>query len=75
MKSTASATVSGKGLALSRTASKFWRKRYLKRNEDGTVVETAVDMFTRVARTIAEATRPTAGATPTWSGPPRSSTA
>ncbi|MEK6699527.1 MAG: vitamin B12-dependent ribonucleotide reductase [Nitrospirota bacterium] len=55
MKSTASATVSGKGLALSENSLKVLEKRYLKRNEDGTVVETAVDMFTRVARTIAEA--------------------
>ncbi len=55
MKSAASATVSGKGLALSENSLKVLEKRYLKRNEDGTVVETAVDMFTRVARTIAEA--------------------
>ncbi len=55
MKSAASATVSGKGLALSENSLKVLEKRYLKRNEDGTVIETAVDMFTRVARTIAEA--------------------
>ncbi len=52
-----SATGSGKGLNLSENCIKVLEKRYLKRNEDGTVVETAVDMFTRVARTIAEADR------------------
>ena len=59
MKSAASvsATASGKGLNLSENCLKVLEKRYLKRNEDGTVVETAVDMFTRVARTIAEADR------------------
>jgi ribonucleoside-diphosphate reductase alpha chain len=56
MKSAASvsATSSGKGLNLSENCLKVLEKRYLKRNEDGTVIETAVDMFTRVARTIAE---------------------
>ncbi len=53
--SSVSATGSGKGLNLSENCIKVLEKRYLKRNEDGTVVETAVDMFTRVARTIAEA--------------------
>jgi ribonucleoside-diphosphate reductase alpha chain len=59
MKSAASvsAPASGKGLTLSENCLKVLEKRYLKRNEDGTVVETAVDMFTRVARTIAEADR------------------
>jgi ribonucleoside-diphosphate reductase alpha chain len=58
MKSAAVATTgSGKGLDLSENCIKVLEKRYLKRNEDGTVVETAVDMFTRVARTIAEADR------------------
>jgi ribonucleoside-diphosphate reductase alpha chain len=59
MKSAASvsSTVSGKGLNLSENSLKVLEKRYLKRNEDGTVTETAVDMFTRVARTIAEADR------------------
>jgi ribonucleoside-diphosphate reductase alpha chain len=59
MKSAASvpATASGKGLNLSENCIKVLEKRYLKRNEDGTVVETAVDMFTRVARTIAEGDR------------------
>jgi ribonucleoside-diphosphate reductase alpha chain len=59
MKSTASGskTASGKGLDLSENCIKVLEKRYLKRNEDGTVVETAVDMFTRVARTIAEGDR------------------
>ena len=51
---TGSKTASGKGLSLSENCLKVLEKRYLKRNEDGTVVETAVDMFTRVARTIAE---------------------
>src|SRR5574340_890593 len=57
MKSAASvsATASGKGLSLSENCLKVLEKRYLKRNEDGTVVETAVDMFQRVARTIAAA--------------------
>ncbi len=59
MKSAASvsAPVYGKGLNLSENCLKVLDKRYLKRNEDGTVTETAVDMFTRVARTIAEADR------------------
>ncbi len=51
---TGSTTASGKGLNLSENCLKVLEKRYLKRNEDGTVIETAVDMFTRVARTIAE---------------------
>jgi ribonucleoside-diphosphate reductase alpha chain len=51
---TGSKTASGKGLNLSENCLKVLEKRYLKRNEDGTVIETAVDMFTRVARTIAE---------------------
>ena len=56
MKSAASGskTASGKGLDLSENCLKVLEKRYLKRNGDGTVIETAVDMFTRVARTIAE---------------------
>jgi ribonucleoside-diphosphate reductase alpha chain len=57
MKSAASVSASGTGLNLSENCLKVLEKRYLKRNEDGTVVETAVDMFTRVARTIAEADR------------------
>ncbi len=52
-----SATASGSGLNLNENCLKVLEKRYLKRNEDGTVIETAVDMFTRVARTIAEADR------------------
>src|SRR5512147_1043427 len=52
-----SAPASGKGLNLSENCLKVLEKRYLKRNEEGTVTETAVDMFTRVARTIAEADR------------------
>jgi ribonucleoside-diphosphate reductase alpha chain len=51
---TGSKTASGKGLSLSENCLKVLEKRYLKRDEDGTVIETAVDMFTRVARTIAE---------------------
>ncbi len=60
MKSAASVstTASGKGLNLSENCLKVLETRSLKRTEDGTVVETAVDMFTRVARTIAEADRP-----------------
>ncbi len=59
MKSAASvsATASGKGLNLSENCLKVLEKRYLKRNEEGTVIETAVDMFTRVARTIADGDR------------------
>jgi ribonucleoside-diphosphate reductase alpha chain len=56
MKSAVSAgTTTGAGLQLSENSLKVLEKRYLKRNEDGTVVETAVDMFQRVARTIAAA--------------------
>ncbi len=59
MKSAASvsSTATGRGLQLSENSLKVLEKRYLKRNEEGTVTETAVDMFTRVARTIAEADR------------------
>jgi ribonucleoside-diphosphate reductase alpha chain len=59
MKSAVSTSVaaSGKGLNLSKNCLTVLEKRYLKRNEDGTVIETAVDMFTRVARTIAGADR------------------
>jgi len=53
--SSVSAPASGKGLNLSENCLTVLEKRYLKRNEDGTVIETAVDMFTRVARTIAAA--------------------
>ncbi|MEK6745358.1 MAG: vitamin B12-dependent ribonucleotide reductase [Nitrospirota bacterium] len=56
MKSAVSAgTATGAGLQLNENSLKVLEKRYLKRNEDGTVVETAVDMFQRVARTIAAA--------------------
>jgi ribonucleoside-diphosphate reductase alpha chain len=56
MKSAVSAeTAIGAGLQLSENSLKVLEKRYLKRNEDGTVTETAVDMFQRVARTIAQA--------------------
>ncbi|HUJ19020.1 MAG TPA: vitamin B12-dependent ribonucleotide reductase [Nitrospirota bacterium] len=57
MKSTASIPAHASGLMLNENSLKVLEKRYLKRNEDGTVVETAVDMFTRVARTIAEGDR------------------
>jgi ribonucleoside-diphosphate reductase alpha chain len=46
---------SAAGLPLSENSLKVLEKRYLKRNEDGTVIETAADMFLRVARTIAAA--------------------
>jgi len=56
MKSAVSAeTATGAGLQLSGNSLKVLEKRYLKRNEDGTVIETAVDMFQRVARAIAQA--------------------
>ncbi|OGW29191.1 MAG: ribonucleoside-diphosphate reductase, adenosylcobalamin-dependent [Nitrospirae bacterium GWC2_57_13] len=55
MKSAELAAVSRRGLSLSENSLKVLEKRYLKRDEDGKVVETADDMFTRVARTIAEA--------------------
>ncbi len=55
MKSAELAAVSRRGLGLSENSLKVLEKRYLKRDEDGTVVETAEDMFTRVARTIAGA--------------------
>ncbi len=55
MKTAASATASGSGLQLSENSIKVLEKRYLKRSEDGTVTETAADMFMRVARTIAAA--------------------
>ena len=45
----------GAGLQLSENSIKVLEKRYLKRNEDGTVTERAADMFLRVARTIAGA--------------------
>jgi ribonucleoside-diphosphate reductase alpha chain len=59
MKSAApvSASATGKELNLSDNCIKVLEKRYLKRDEDGTVVETAADMFSRVARTIAEGDR------------------
>jgi ribonucleoside-diphosphate reductase alpha chain len=55
MKSAVSVSASTSGsLSLNENCLKVLEKRYLKRNEDGTVIETAIDMFTRVARTIAE---------------------
>ncbi len=55
MKGAASVPATGAGLNLSENSLKVLEKRYLKRNEDGAVVETAVDMFMRVSRTIAGA--------------------
>ncbi len=55
MKSVASAARIASELNLSENCLKVLEKRYLKRDEEGTVVETPVDMFTRVARTIAAA--------------------
>jgi ribonucleoside-diphosphate reductase alpha chain len=52
-----SSVSSGKGLELSENCLKVLEKRYLKRNEEGAVIETAADMFARVARAIAEAER------------------
>ncbi len=48
-------TVSASELQLSENSLKVLEKRYLKRNEEGTVLETPADMFRRVARTIAGA--------------------
>ncbi|HKI52069.1 MAG TPA: ribonucleotide reductase N-terminal alpha domain-containing protein, partial [Geothermobacteraceae bacterium] len=42
-------------LALSANSLTVLERRYLKRDEEGKVLETAVDMFRRVARTIASA--------------------
>ena len=52
MKSTAPATSAPAtdGLKLTENCRTVLAKRYLKRNEDGTVTETAADMFRRVAR-------------------------
>ncbi len=55
MKSVASAARIASELNLSENCMKVLEKRYLKRDEEGTVVEAPVDMFTRVARTIAAA--------------------
>jgi ribonucleoside-diphosphate reductase alpha chain len=44
-----------KGLSLSPNALKVLEKRYLKKNEDGKVVETPEELFRRVARSIASA--------------------
>jgi len=44
-----------KDLPLSANAVTVLERRYLKRDEEGKVLETPVDMFTRVARTIASA--------------------
>ena len=55
MKSVATAARITTELNLSENCLKVLEKRYLKRDEEGTVVETPVDMFTRVARTIAAA--------------------
>ncbi|NLI30575.1 MAG: ribonucleotide-diphosphate reductase subunit alpha, partial [Nitrospiraceae bacterium] len=42
-------------LALTQNALKVLEKRYLKRNEEGRVVETPEELFTRVARHVASA--------------------
>jgi ribonucleoside-diphosphate reductase alpha chain len=55
MKSVAAAARITTELNLSENCLKVLEKRYLKRDEEGTVVEAPVDMFTRVARTIASA--------------------
>ena len=49
----------GKGVipGLSKNALTVLEKRYLKRDKDGKILETAVDMFRRVAETIAAADR------------------
>jgi len=41
------------GLSLTPNAVKVLEKRYLKKNEEGQVIETAEEMFRRVARTVA----------------------
>jgi ribonucleoside-diphosphate reductase alpha chain len=43
------------GLSLTQNALKVLEKRYLKKNEEGRVVETPEDLFRRVARSIASA--------------------
>lgn len=43
------------GLQLTPNAIKVLEKRYLKRNEEGKVVETAAELFRRIARSIASA--------------------
>ena len=42
-------------LFLTENAKKVLRKRYLRKNEDGIVIETPEEMFRRVARTVARA--------------------
>jgi ribonucleoside-diphosphate reductase alpha chain len=46
-----------KGLSLSPNASKVLEKRYLKKDEEGKVVETPEGLFRRVAKAIAQADR------------------
>lgn len=43
------------GLSLTQNALKVLEKRYLKKNEEGRIVETPEDLFRRVARSIASA--------------------
>ena len=45
------------GLALSKNAEIILEKRYLKKNEKGETIETAEDLFTRVAKAISEIDR------------------
>ncbi len=54
MKMTADSTA----LSLSRNALTVLERRYLKRDSEGKVLETAADMFRRVAEAIAAAERP-----------------
>ncbi|MFA5073733.1 MAG: vitamin B12-dependent ribonucleotide reductase [Nitrospirota bacterium] len=52
-----SPSLSNKSIRLSENCLTVLEKRYLKRNEEGVVIETAADMFSRVARAIADADR------------------
>lgn len=47
--------VQTQAMFLTENAEKVLRKRYLKKNEDGIIIETPEEMFRRVARTIARA--------------------
>ena len=43
------------GLSLTQNAMKVLEKRYLKKNEEGKIVETPHELFKRVARNVAAA--------------------